>query len=206
MSSGSRSAEAWLVARERAYAVMKGAARCRALVADPPWRFGDQLPGPGRGAGKQYKGGDLSTAEICTYPLPPLARDAWLFLWRVSAMPLEPLAVCKAWGFEPYAEIVWRKTVKDGSRPKMGMGHAVRNCHEVCIIGKRGNPKVQRLDALSMFDAPLPPKSNGKGVLHSAKPEAFFDLVESLVRGPYVELFARRHRKGWTCIGDEVNP
>jgi len=39
---------------------------------------------------------------------------------------------------------------------------------------------------------------------HSQKPEEFFDLVEKLVPGPYVELYARRVRTGWTCLGDEV--
>jgi N6-adenosine-specific RNA methylase IME4 len=39
---------------------------------------------------------------------------------------------------------------------------------------------------------------------HSQKPELFYDLVEQLVDGPYCELFARRQRPGWTCLGDEM--
>ena len=38
---------------------------------------------------------------------------------------------------------------------------------------------------------------------HSAKPEAFLDLVEQVSAGPYVELFARRARFGWDYWGDE---
>lgn len=39
---------------------------------------------------------------------------------------------------------------------------------------------------------------------HSAKPEAFLDLVESMSPGPYAELFARRARFGWDYpIGDQ---
>jgi len=38
---------------------------------------------------------------------------------------------------------------------------------------------------------------------HSAKPEAFLDLVERMSPGPYVELFARRARFGWDYWGDE---
>lgn len=38
---------------------------------------------------------------------------------------------------------------------------------------------------------------------HSAKPEAFLDLVEALSPGPYVELFARRDRLGWDTWGNE---
>jgi N6-adenosine-specific RNA methylase IME4 len=38
---------------------------------------------------------------------------------------------------------------------------------------------------------------------HSAKPEAFLDVVESVSPGPYVELFARRDRLGWDTWGNE---
>jgi N6-adenosine-specific RNA methylase IME4 len=36
---------------------------------------------------------------------------------------------------------------------------------------------------------------------HSAKPEAFLDLVEQVSPGPYLELFARRQRLGWDTWG-----
>lgn len=38
---------------------------------------------------------------------------------------------------------------------------------------------------------------------HSAKPEAFIDLVEQVSPPPYVELFARRQRLGWDTWGNE---
>jgi N6-adenosine-specific RNA methylase IME4 len=38
---------------------------------------------------------------------------------------------------------------------------------------------------------------------HSAKPDAFLDLVEQVSPGPYVELFARRARFGWDYWGDQ---
>ncbi len=39
---------------------------------------------------------------------------------------------------------------------------------------------------------------------HSAKPEAFLDLVEHVSPGPYLEMFARRQRLGWDTWGDEA--
>jgi len=39
---------------------------------------------------------------------------------------------------------------------------------------------------------------------HSQKPEAFQDLVMATTPGPYLELFARRLRLGWTVWGNEV--
>lgn len=38
---------------------------------------------------------------------------------------------------------------------------------------------------------------------HSAKPEAFLDMVEALSPGPYLEMFARRNRLGWDTWGNE---
>lgn len=41
--------------------------------------------------------------------------------------------------------------------------------------------------------------------IHSAKPEQFFaQIVEPLVRGPYVEIFARRRRARWHAIGNQL--
>lgn len=39
---------------------------------------------------------------------------------------------------------------------------------------------------------------------HSEKPNTFYQIVELLKAGPYVELFARRQRAGWTCLGNEM--
>jgi N6-adenosine-specific RNA methylase IME4 len=39
---------------------------------------------------------------------------------------------------------------------------------------------------------------------HSAKPEAFLDLVEQMSPGPYLEMFARRNRLGWDTWGNEA--
>lgn len=176
----------------------------RTIVADCPWQFGDKLPGPGRGAEKHY--GVLDLDALKAFPLPPIADDALLFFWRVAAMQEEALAVMRAWGFVPKSEIVWVKLSKDGvmrgvdpftgNGLAFGMGRYVRHCHEVCLIGRRGRGKVKNRAVRSVFFAPL-----GR---HSAKPEAFFDLVESLADGPYLEVFARRRRPGWDAIGNEL--
>lgn len=165
----------------------------RVLVADPPWKFGDSLPGKKRGASKHY--GCLPLHEIMRFPLPPLADDCALFLWRVSAMQEEALQVVRAWGFKPHSEIVWRKTTVNG-KLSFGMGRIVRGSHETCLIAVRGRNIPRSRSERSVFDAPV-----GE---HSAKPDAFYEIVERLFPGPYAELFARRQRDGWTCFGDEL--
>ncbi len=44
----------------------------------------------------------------------------------------------------------------------------------------------------------------GPSGVHSAKPDEFYELVEEASPGPYLELFARRTREGWTTLGTEL--
>jgi N6-adenosine-specific RNA methylase IME4 len=193
----------------------------RVLLADPPWKFNDGLGK--RGAAANYP--VLSVEEICAFPLPPMARDSYLFLWRVASMAEEAYQVVRARGFVPKAELVWYKQSKAPCRPcggwgwrhsayaidvksfcddcsgrgqkyHFGLGHHVRASHECCIIATRGRPRPLVRNVRSVFEAPV-----GR---HSAKPDRFYLLIERLAAGPYVELFARRERPGWTCYGNEL--
>lgn len=165
----------------------------KVLVSDPPWLFGDNLPGPKRGARSHYS--CMSVAQICAFGIPPMAPDSLLFLWRVASMQQEALDVAKAWGFKPKTEIVWHKLTRTG-KTHFGMGHYTRAAHETCLVCVRGRPKIKSRSVRSIFSAPVG--------IHSEKPGAFFSLVEQLSDGPYVELFARRHRVGWRCIGNQL--
>lgn len=186
------------------------------IVADPPWSFGDPLPGKNRGAIRNYA--CLTVSDIARFPLPPIAADAFLFLWYVTSMVDEARFVCRAWGFTPTGgELVWVKTrdrqplVADPllmpdaagayalapfAKLAFGMGRTVRNCDERCIIARRGRPKVASRSVRSVFFAPTG--------AHSSKPDTFYTLVEKLHGGPYVELFARQRRAGWTALGNQV--
>ncbi|MFW6087679.1 MAG: MT-A70 family methyltransferase, partial [Myxococcota bacterium] len=161
--------------------------RFRTIVADPPWPFEDKLPGPGRGAAKHYA--CMSIEELCSLELPPLEDDCTLLLWRVASMQPEAVVVASSWGFTVKSELVWCK-VNAAGEPRIGMGRTVRNAHEVALICTRGRPLFRDRSVPSWFTAP-----RGR---HSEKPEAFYRLVERLADGPYVELFGRRLRRGWT--------
>lgn len=167
----------------------------RVLVADPPWSFGDKLPGASRGAEKNYS--VLGIADIERFPLPSLAADALLFLWRVASQPEEAMRVVRAWGFVPKSELVWLKKTP-GGKTHFGMGRYVRASHEICVIASRGrgNSLIKSKSVRSVFEAPTG--------AHSRKPDEFYRIVESLADGPYHELFARRTQPGWTCEGDEL--
>lgn len=181
------------------------------VVADPPWRFADKLPGTGRGAARRYD--VMRTPDICRLVLPPIADDAHLFLWRVSSMQQDALDVARAWGFVVKSELVWIKRTKNGAI-NFGMGRHVRLGHEVCLICVRGRGagilnRSQRsvfgeLDALAQLDDAGGGEFNAPIGEHSAKPDEFYDIVRALVPGPRLELFARTRREGFDPIGNQL--
>jgi N6-adenosine-specific RNA methylase IME4 len=190
------------------------------VVADPPWSFNDK--GSRVAPDQDGKAGGYQTMyldAICALPVGAVAaRDSLLFLWTTSAHLLDGSAarVCAAWGFEPKTTMVWvkarQRTVREEapitdldslglprvlSWPvlQIGCGHYTRAAHELVVIARRGKARVQVRNVPSVFFAPR--------TRHSAKPELFQDLVERLSPGPYLELFARRERPGWTCWGNQ---
>lgn len=165
----------------------------KVITADPPWSFGDKLPGKGRGAEKHYP--VMTVDEVCQFNVPPTEPDAWLFMWRVSSQVEEAYRVVRAWGFTPKSEIVWEKVTRFGN-PWFGMGRYVRASHETCIVAVKGKPKPRSASVRSRFSAVARE--------HSAKPVEFYDIVEKLSEGPYCELFSRSLRQGWTQFGNEV--
>lgn len=189
------------------------------IVADPPWKYGDKLPGKTRGAERNYE--TMTIKDLCRYftvdkpTLNVSESSAVLFLWKVAAIP-EWQYVCDAWGFKPVSELVWVKTtgklfqepgpncvtVEDGNalmqaRLAFGMGRKVRNCHEVCVIAQRGKPMEPADKSIrSVFFAPVRE--------HSRKPDEFYRIVERMYpQANRLELFSREDRKGWTCEGNE---
>ncbi len=171
-----------------------GTAIFTTITADPPWSFDDSLPGGTRGADKQYK--TMSWTEIARFPLPSLAKDCRLFLWVPSALLDEALSVMEIWGFQFKTTMVWDKRTAKNNEPWFGMGRVVRGSHELVLVGERGKPERKSKSVRSLFQGVV-----GK---HSEKPEEFYRLVEELSPGPYMELFGRRQREGWTVEGDEV--
>lgn len=170
--------------------------RARVVVADPPWPFKDRLTMAKTKRGAESNYAVMTVDQIAAFEMPyAVADDALLFLWRVSSMQAEALRVMEAWGFDQKSEIVWEKLTAKGKRA-FGMGRYVRMAHEVCLIGRRGRAKVRDRSVRSVFSAPVGP--------HSQKPDAFYDIVERLSEGPYVELFARRRRPGWLSYGLEL--
>lgn len=81
----------------------------------------------------------------------------------------------------------------------MFMGRLFRQTHEIALIGKRGKPYAS-LDNKSQRSVIM--ETNLK---HSAKPEGLQDRLDLMFPTfkNKLELFARRQREGYYCIGNE---
>ena len=78
-----------------------------------------------------------------------------------------------------------------------GLGWYFRGATEHVLFGVRGKARIPaHLRESNHFAAPR--------TVHSAKPDRFYELVERVCPGPYLELFARRRRYGWDVWGNEA--
>lgn len=81
-----------------------------------------------------------------------------------------------------------------------GMGRLFRQTHEICLIGTSNNLIYQKLKNKSQRSVCF-----GENLKHSAKPENLQDSLELMFpKAKRLELFARRHKKGWVCLGNEI--
>lgn len=163
-----------------------------AILADPAWSFrsyGGQDLAPTQGE-QPYP--VMSLDDIKALPIAGLAApNALLFMWTVSHLQAAAFDVAAAWGFQPVSiAFIWDKG-------RMGMGYWTRQEAEVCHLFKRGKPKRIGKGVRQMIRAPRRE--------HSRKPDETYGRIESLVAGPYLELFARQRRTGWESWGSEVD-
>jgi N6-adenosine-specific RNA methylase IME4 len=167
------------------------------IVADPPWHYDKVNPNSpewkvSRSAsgihahGSSLAYSSMSVLDIIAMPVEEIAADdARLYLWVTNRYLRHAWEVAEAWGFEPqHRMLVWCK------KPRATTPVTT----EFVLIAKRGRPPRMPWHPTTWFEWPLQP-------VHSQKPAAMFDLVESWSPGPYLELFARQPRLGWDSWG-----
>lgn len=158
------------------------------FYADPPWQYDNQAT---RAATDNHYP-TMAIADICSLPVGQLAADkALLFLWTTNGFLEAALTqVIPAWGFTFKSSMVWVK-------PQMGIGNYVRNAHEFLLIANRGGLIPNGKSQISWVEADR--------TRHSAKPDAFRHVVESIAPGPRLEMFAREAMPGWHAWGNQVS-
>lgn len=176
----------------------------RTLVIDPPVPYAGWTGYP---VAEQY---DLMTWDDLK-ALGPLiravtTRDVVLFLWICPPLLVETLDMVQAWGFTYKTKaFTWVKLYPTGTNFFVGMGHWTMANSEDVWLCTRGSPKRQTKDIAQILATIEPQTVIAPNSRHSQKPEAIQDRIERLVPGPYLELFARRQRPGWACLGNEID-
>lgn len=168
------------------------------IYADPPWRFTNRTGKVAPEHQRLLRYPTMTLDEIMELPVNRLAAsEAHLYLWVPNALIAEGLQVMKRWGFTYKTNIVWYKIRKDGGPDGRGVGFYFRNVTELILFGIRGSMRTLEAGRRQVNIV------RSRKREHSRKPDEIYDLVESCSPGPYLELFARHPRDGWTQWGNE---
>jgi N6-adenosine-specific RNA methylase IME4 len=172
--------------------------RFSVVLADPPWAY--------RGA-SSLQAGHLTGSEGETYATTKsenlhdvgrhLARvtesDSILFCWVTGPTLAEGVALMTSWGY-PFSQVafVWEKQTGNP-------GAYTHTSCEFVLVGRRGRiPSPYKPASVRQF-------YQSKRGDHSQKPEEIQSRVEAMFPGhTFLELFARRTRSPWVCIGNEI--
>lgn len=175
--------------------------RFGAILADPPWRFQNRTGKVAPEHKRLARYETMTTAEIAALPISDLAADqSHLYLWSPNILVPEAFKVMEAWGFTYKSMIVWHKVRKDGGSDGRGVGFYFRNVTEVVLFGVRGGlrtfqPGRRQVNLIATRKRE-----------HSRKPDELYPIVEACSPGPFLELFARYPRPGWSAWGNEADP
>lgn len=169
------------------------------ILADPPWQFSNRTGKMAPEHKRLSRYSTLTHQEIMELPIPQLALpQSHLYLWVPNALILEGLEVMKRWGFTYKTNLVWYKVRKDRGPDGRGVGFYFRNVTELILFGTRGRLRT------------LAPGRRQVNIIvsrkreHSRKPDELYEIIEQCSPGPYLELFARHYRQGWSQWGNEV--
>lgn len=170
-------------------------------MADPPWRFTNRTGkvAPEHRRLSRYE--TMTLEEICDLPVVDFIHEpAHCYLWVPNALLPWGLQVLEAWGFEYKSNLIWHKVRKDGQSDGRGVGFYFRNVTEMVLFGVRGKKARTLAPARSQVNLFSSRKRE-----HSRKPDEQYEIIESCSPGPFLELFGRGVRDGWTVWGNQAD-
>jgi len=158
------------------------------IVIDPPWPYGTKYDADGRRAANPYP--EMSLDDIAGIEL-PAADDCVLWLWTTHKFMRYSFDILDKWGFRDVSILTW---IKD----RMGLGTWLRSQSEFCIMAVKGKPIIDLTNQTSIL-------ISDKLREHSRKPDAFYEMVNTLCVGFKVDYFSREKREGWEQFGNDVS-
>lgn len=167
------------------------------ILADPPWPYDNPRNHRSSDGGTPYA--QMSLDDLKALPVQSIAApDCALFMWATHPKLPEAFELMAAWGFK-YTTVAfnWVKLDRRSGGIHSGMGHWTNGNCEPVLMGKRGSPARQDKNVKQVVTAPL--------LEHSRKPDRVHsDIVRLMGDLPRIELFARRQKPGWVCVGNEI--
>ena len=158
------------------------------IVIDPPWDWSDEGDVNQFGRTKP----DYATMpieEIEKLPIDKISdENCHLYLWVTNRSLPKAFRLIKNWGFRYITCLTWVK-------PSIGVGSYFRGSTEQVLFAVKGSQPLKRKDVGTHFLA-------NRGEVHSAKPDEFYSLVESCSYAPYIDVFGRKERDGWSVWGE----
>ena len=193
------------------------------ILVDPAWAYNNRLSGKGRtkfGSGASGKYKVEKTSEMAKFRVQDLANDTChLHLWVTGPFLPDAFQLIEAYGFlYKTIEFCWIKLTKSTKRSKLLQliysltlpqfmqkvtrtlpGHYTASNVELVLLATTKDvylPLIKMYPQV-IYQAPMS---------HSRKPDTVHEWIESSYPGQrYIELFARRKRDGWTCLGNELD-
>lgn len=158
------------------------------VVIDPPWDWGDEGDVNQFGRAKpDYH--TMPIEDIAKLPIGKISdENCHLYLWVTNRSLPKAFRLIETWGFRYITCITWVK-------PSIGMGNYFRGDTEQVLFAVKGSQPLKRRDVGTHFNAP-------RGDGHSAKPDEFYKLIESCSYAPYIDIFGRKGRDGWSVWGE----
>lgn len=180
------------------------------ILADPPWSFrGYTERLSDRDVQRHYS--TMKLNDIKSLPVAETAaKDAHLFLWATGPHLPSAFEVMRAWGFR-YSGMAFtwiklkrsidtrqlRLVASAESDLHVGLGFTTRKNAEFCLLGRRGRARRNAKDVREVILSPVRQ--------HSRKPDEAHDRIERYCDGPYLEMFARSERPGWSAWGNQTD-
>jgi N6-adenosine-specific RNA methylase IME4 len=166
------------------------------IFLDPPWPY-DRTYGQGIAE---------NTYEVMTWPEIAalgaalhrvMAPHCAVLCWVTAPLLMETTDALRAWRMRYITKaFTWIKLYAD-SGVYVGLGsHSRGNSEDVWLLSN-GTPKRHAADVSQVI--------HSLNTEHSRKPDEAYRRAERLYPGPYLEVFARRPRDGWTCVGNEID-
>ena len=177
-----------------------GAQKFGTVLADPPWQFINRTGKVAPEHRRLSRYGTMTLPDISALPVEEcLKPTAHLYLWVPNALLPEGLQVLQAWGFNYKSNIIWHKERKDGGSDGRGVGFYFRNVTEILLFGTRGKNARTLQPGRRQVNYITTRKRE-----HSRKPDEQYSIIEGCSSGPFIELFARGTRDGWSSWGNQA--